>query len=81
MKATDDDAREKAWHDERERCWREFADAADASANGDHDLAFKYAAAHPECAEELRRFVRCLKRGLLVKVAPYTYRHPKRAQS
>lgn len=70
----DDEAREQAWYDERTRIWKSFADAADASAVGDHRLAIEHCQAHPLDADQLRKFTLALRNGDIIREAPYRYR-------
>jgi hypothetical protein len=58
---------------DRERCWREFCDAADQSAYGDHEAATALVAHSPIVREELRAFVKALRCGKIRKIGPYRY--------
>jgi hypothetical protein len=58
---------------DRIRTWREFCDAADASAAGNHQPAIGLCARHPSVAGELRSFVKALQSGRIRKVAAYQY--------
>lgn len=73
-----DEAREQAFYDDQQRIWHSFADAADASAVGDHSLAIEHCKAYPLNADQLRKFTLSLRNGDIIREGPYKYRPVRR---
>ena len=63
----------------RTRTWREFCDAADASADGRHEQSIGLVARHPIVRGELQAFVKALKKGTISKTGPYTYENCRKS--
>ena len=53
--------------DDPEACWREFIQAAEASASGDHTHARALVARHPVARTELWKFAEAIRTGRMVK--------------
>jgi hypothetical protein len=66
---------ETLWAQQRADSWHAFCRAAESATEGDSKVAWDYAAAHPHCVEELRRFVKAIRAGTLVKQAPGKYKY------